>query len=254
MFIPWVEKITGMFPEKADLLIAFDCADQRRTGIQSPIETVNIDHHSSNTGFGDYNLIRPEALSTTEVVYDWFVAEGIKINAKMATALYAGLIWDTRSFRNLECGPETFEKARSLLASGADHGECVRRLFETRSLASARLVGRMLQRMKIVADGKIAVLETTQTDLDETGATMSEAKYALEEAMKLATVSVALLIVNLGNSQKISVRTDGNVSAVALAAVFGGGGHLERAGADVTGTDPQIIIEQIMSMVKKEKM
>lgn len=251
-FLPWFEKVTTRFPPDADLIIGFDCGTLERLGIESELPTINIDHHASNALFGEVNLVDTRALSTTEVVYDLFVAEGIKINGKMALSLYAGLLDDTRCFSDGRCSARTFEMARHLLGLGADHALCVEWLYNRRSLASLRIRGRLLERMKLLCDGQLAVFEVSVSDLEATGAGIGECKQALEDALSLRTVRAALMTLEHPRGGiKVSIRTDGSVDAAAVASRFGGGGHATRAGIR-SQERCDSLAKELITMIAKE--
>lgn len=251
-FLPWFDKVTHSFPSDADLMIAFDCGTVERMGVVADAALINFDHHASNTDFGEYNCVNKRALCTTEVVYDFFVAEGIKINGKMALSLYAGLLDDTRCFSHAQCGPKTFQMASNLIELGANHRLCVEWLYGRRSLASQRIRGRLLQGMKLVCDGALAVFDVTVADLESTGAGIGECKQVLEDALSLRTVKAAVMTVSLPKGgTKASIRSDGSVDVSAIASRFGGGGHATRAGIRSQEMS-ESLAQQLITMIAKE--
>ncbi len=246
-FLPWFDKITSKFPESADLAISFDCGSFGRLGIDFSGELINFDHHISNELYGSYNCINTEALSTTQVLYEWFVTQSIKINAKMANALYAGLIDDTHCFSDPSCTNAVFEMAHALMSAGANHTVCVDHLFHSRSLASVRLKGEMFKRMKIVHDGRVALFEVDQALLVSSGAILRDCKAVVDEALSLKTVQIAVLAVELKyGGVKISLRSDGALNAAELLHRYGGGGHRIRAGARVKDGTCESVIKNLM--------
>lgn len=252
-FLPWFDKITDRFPENADCMISFDCGSYRRLGIEKALPLINIDHHLSNDFFGTDNLVDPSAISTTEVVYDYFVANGIKINGKMATALYAGLLYDSKCFSASECSAKTFAMAQALIELGADHAVCVDWLYGRGSLASLRIRGVLLKEMNLLCDGRVAFFEVSLSLLEETGATIAECKRVLDEALGMRTVQAALMIMRLSCGDiKLSLRTDGVLNAAAIMAKFGGGGHAKRAGMHSKQDNHNELVQNMMMMITKE--
>jgi len=249
-FLPWFDKVTDKFPSDADLVISFDCGSFGRLGIDYSGELINFDHHISNELYGTHNCIDPQALSTTQVVYEWFVTKTIKINGKMANALYAGLMDDTSCFSDAQCTSSTFSMAHSLLQLGADHAQCVQALFNSHSLASFRLKGEMLKRMKILHDGRVAVFEVDQALFASSGAVLQDCKAVVDEALSLKTVQIALLVVELKRGGvKVSLRSNGVVNAAELLHCYGGGGHKIRAGARIVDMKQDEIIKKIMETI-----
>lgn len=252
-FLPWFEKLTNRFPSDADCMISFDCGSYGRLGVDEELPLINIDHHATNDSFGIYNLINNTAISTTEVVYTYFVANGIKINGKMATALYAGLLEDSQCFSASECSAKTFAMAQHLIELGAEHTVCTQWLYRRRSLASFRVEGKLLTQMKLLADARLAVFEVPYTLLEETGATMVECKRILDVALNMRWVQAALMIVDFPEGRvKLSLRTDGSVHAANILAQFGGGGHVKRAGAQINEENKNEIYKEILIMITKE--
>jgi phosphoesterase RecJ-like protein len=252
-FLPWVEKITNKFPADTDLAISFDCGSFKRLGIDYSGELINFDHHISNERYGTYNCIDTEALSTTQVLYEWFVAKSIKINGKMANALYAGLIDDTHCLSNPSCTHAVFEMAHSLIKAGANHAECVDALFHSRSLASLRLKSEMLRRMKIVHDGRVALFEVDQALFETTGGVLGDCKIVVDEALGLKTVQASLLVAKLKRGGvKISLRSNGTINASKIVHEYGGGGHRIRAGARIADGEIEDTVEKLLISIKRE--
>jgi len=252
-FLPWFDKITASFPEDADCMISFDCGSYGRLGIEKELPLINIDHHISNDFYGTHNLLNTSAISTTEVVYDYFVANGIKINGKMALSLYAGLIEDSKCFSAAECNAKTFALAHSLLESGADHAMCIEWLYRRRSLASLRIRGILLKQMKLLVDGKLALFEVPLSLLEETGAIVSECKRVLDEALGMRSVEAAIMVLeHPRGGAKLSLRTDGAIDAAKIMGEFGGGGHVRRAGTRLKHENYDELVKNIMMMITKE--
>ncbi|MDD2829977.1 MAG: DHH family phosphoesterase [Sulfuricurvum sp.] len=253
LFLPWSDKIRHNFPDDADLVISFDCGHFKRLGIEYSGELINFDHHISNEQYGTYNCIDATALSTTQILYGWFVANGIKINGKMANALYAGLLDDTDCFSDPLCTSVVFEMAQALIGLGADHEQCVKWLFNSHSLASMRLRGVMLSKMKIVHDGEVALFEVDRSMLDSTGALLRDCKTTLDEALSIKTVRVALLVVELKQGGvKISLRSDGSVNTAHILEEYGGGGHYSRSGARIAGIEMVEAVKKLLISITRE--
>jgi bifunctional oligoribonuclease and PAP phosphatase NrnA len=254
-FLPWFDRITDRFPEDADCMISFDCGSYGRLGIEKKLPLINFDHHLSNDFFGTHNKVDTSAISTTEVVYDYFVANRIKINGKMANALYAGLLEDSKCFSLSECHAKTFAMAQSLIDFGADHTQCVEWLFQRRSLASLRVRGYLFEQMKLLANGKLALFELPLSLLEESGATIAECKGVLDDALNMRTVHVAVMVAeHPKGGVKLSLRSDGVLNVAEVIHSVGGGGHLKRAGARIKDEKYHEQIEKILSSMIKELM
>ena len=252
-FLPWFDKLTQRLPVDADCAICFDCGSYSRLGIDTTLPLINIDHHASNDGYGTHAIIDVSAMSTTQVVYEYFVANSVKINGKIATALYAGLLDDSKCFSLGKCDAKTFAMAHHLIQSGADHAMCTDWLYRRRSLASLRMKGKLLNQMKLLGDGRVALFEVTLGLLEETGATLVECKQILDEALEMRFIQAALMIIeHPRGGSKISLRTDGEVNAAKILKEFGGGGHATRSGARYKQNNDSELIKNLITMITKE--
>jgi len=137
-FLPWFDRMRHQLPAKADLAISFDCGAYKRLGVELTCPLINIDHHRSNECYGDINIIDTTAISTTQVLFDAFKAGDIKINPKMATALYAGLLDDSHGFLAAKTDERSFQMAAELTQAKAEIGRCADELFQRHSLAALR--------------------------------------------------------------------------------------------------------------------
>ncbi len=233
-FLPWFDKIRSSFPPSSDLAISFDCASQERLGIDLERDLINVDHHKSNIHFGKFSLIDANCISTTEVLYNFFTQNGIEINKKMATALYAGLLEDSNGFMSNKVDGTTFALGSKLIAQGADYRVCHQFIMHYLTLGAFRLKGLMQTNMELLNDGRIAIFCVSNEDMKRTGAIGTDCEYALEEALYLPTVEISLLLLqNYDLSIKGSLRSKNRLDVSAIASQLGGGGHLNRAGFNI---------------------
>lgn len=114
-----------------------------------------------------------------------------KINAKMATALYSGLLFESDGFFHADSA--LFMAASELIALGVNHWECMRGLIHTESLANLRARTIMLQNMRLVADGAIALFDVSLDNLLANGADNRIFSRAASDALRLPTVNIALI-------------------------------------------------------------
>jgi len=254
-FLPWFEKIVHTFPEGADLAIAFDCGSQSRLGAEPKCDLINIDHHSGNEGYGTWQAVDVSAISTSQVLYDLFRERGVRVNPKMATALYAGLLDDSAAFTLGRTDRRAFEMAADLAGAGADIASCSRHLVQRVSLAATRLKGILLQELRLLQNGTVAYLRVTREMFEATGAHPVDCEVPLAESLYLPTVESALLLrEKRDGSLKGSLRTKGAGNMAAIAACFGGGGHAHAAGFEVSGETPETVLKRILELLEKETL
>lgn len=232
--IPWLEKIKDTFPKSADLAISLDCADKKRLGIEIECDLINIDHHATNSLYGDLNLVEVEAISTTEVLYDFFKTNGFKVNKKMATALYAGLLDDSEVFLSPMVDGTTFATVQELIEHGADFKLCNRSIVKNVSLAALRLKAIMFKEMSLECDARVALFCVSDEEMKASGAMSEDCESPLEESLNLEYVKVALLLrQNSDFTIKGSLRSNCGVDVGKIAKKIGGGGHASRAGFEL---------------------
>ena len=253
-FLPWFDKIRDSFTSSADLAIALDCGDISRLGVDLDIDLINIDHHQSNNNYAKFNLVNKKAISTTQILYNFFKDNSVKINKKMATALYAGLLDDSNGFMDERVDGTFFATIKELIDSGADTKLCNRYIMQYMSLGAFRLKGIMLRDMQLFNNAQVAIFIVKNKDMLATGAIGEDCEYALEESLSLPSVTVALLLKENSNSTiKGSLRSDGNVDVLKIASLFNGGGHINRAGFNLSDANPiDEIKEKILQLINKE--
>jgi phosphoesterase RecJ-like protein len=253
-FLPWFDKMRHQFPASADLAICFDCGTYARLGVDVPCPLINVDHHMGNEAYGDMNLIDATAISTTQVLYDFFAAEGIRPNAKMATALYAGLLDDSHAFLSAKTDERAFATAQELVRLGAEIRTCAAELFERHTLAALRLKGMMLKELQLKCDGRVAVTLVSRGMMDATGARAVDCEAGLEESAGLPTVETALMLrENRDGSVKGSLRS-WCYDVAGIAKALGGGGHRHASGFEFENMTLEEAFEKVMTLLQKEMM
>jgi phosphoesterase RecJ-like protein len=225
-------------PGDGSTLYVLDCATAERVVpglVAHPGVMINIDHHNDNPAWGTYNLIDREASSTTEVLYKVFTAGGFPLDADIATALYVGLVTDTGRFQYSNTTPAGHRMAAALQETGVDVNAVYRTVFSSYPVGKLRLLGRALDRLTLLLDGRLAV---SWLDLHDMVRAQAEDSYAEGIIDSLRTVEGVLVAALLRERRsegdieiKVSLRsTDGRVDVSSIAHVWDGGGHVRAAG------------------------
>jgi phosphoesterase RecJ-like protein len=226
-------------PPPLDLLFTFDCATLNRFGdraalVESVAHVVNVDHHPSNDGFGEINLVDPAASATGQVVYRLLRALGCPISAATATNLYAALLTDTGSFRHENTTEAALRLGADLVGLGANAGWVALKSYKSRTLAQLRLEGLAVAGARTEQAGRLVWSEITTAMLEETGATMQEAEGVIDQLQTVDAMKVAILFKQAGpRLTKISVRSRDEIDAADICVPFHGGGHRRAAGAEL---------------------
>ncbi len=218
-----------------DLVICLDCGDFNRIGdvndlFFSDTTIINIDHHISNNRFGTYNYLVTSASSTSELVFKFLSDSNLPIDKDIASGLYTGLINDTGNFKHSNTTKEVFEMAKQLLDYGVKPNEIVRKFLDTKSMARLKLTGHVLSGCKFVDNLKLVYYYISEAELEELGASKSDSDGLVEQLLTYEEANVALILKEDRGVIKGSFRSKGNVNVNKIAALFGGGGHVNAAG------------------------
>ncbi|MCL4424838.1 MAG: bifunctional oligoribonuclease/PAP phosphatase NrnA, partial [Firmicutes bacterium] len=196
---------------------------------------VNIDHHGTNAGFGQYNYVDVQAAAVGEQIYELLRSMEVDISPAIATCLYTAIVTDTGSFRYESTRESTFRVAAELVRLGAKPAQVAENAFETRSLSSARLLGRALETLELTPDGKVAWLVISRAALEETGASDEETEGIINYARAIRGVEVGLLFRETGDGKvRVSLRSRHQVDVSRVASHFDGGGHPRAAGCTLS--------------------
>jgi len=240
-WLPGFEQIVERPPPGADprLVLFFDAGNMERSGnavklIASQATIVNVDHHPSNSLFGDINVIEPEASAVGQMVMRMLDLFGYDLTPTIATNLYTALLTDTGGFRHENTTPRALDDAARLARLGADPGSIATMVYKMRPETTLKLSGLALATMRVELEGRLAWAKVTRRMLKEANAVMAESEGIIDTLNSIAGLELAVLFKEVNDSlTKISVRSRGAVDAAALCALFGGGGHVRAAGAEI---------------------
>ena len=245
-FLPSVERIVRHIKKANtyDVALVLDCGDLPRVGEASTTISripvlINIDHHISNTGFGDLQLIDPLACSTAEIVYRLIKAMDVSIDKAMATSLYTGILSDTGSFRFSSTNQAAFAISKEMTELGVEPHAVAQHVYGTYSLGRIKLLNLALDSIEISENGKLSIMTVTGAMFAETGTHPEDVDGMINYARRIEDVKVAALIHEQKNGQgryHVSLRSDGTVDVAAIAGSFGGGGHTSAAGFQIETT------------------
>ncbi|WP_063000118.1 DHH family phosphoesterase [Nocardia mikamii] len=253
---------------RVDVLVTVDCGSVGRLGaladrIDGAATTVVIDHHRSNTRFGDVNLIDETAESTTSVLARLFDAWGEEIDRDIAHCLFAGLVTDTGCFR--WGGPGTHLLADRLLATGIDGAGITRTLMDTHPFGWLPMLSRVLGSARLeprAAGGAGLVYAFVHSD-DSDGLRSEEVESVIDVVRTTAEADVAAVFkqsrtdagcwtVSL-RSRDSGVGTGDAVDVARVATGLGGGGHRYAAGYTTYGTSDDVVADLLAELAPGRK-
>lgn len=244
-FMPGIgEAVTHKhFPEAAETFVAIDCGDAERLGLLLPKfeaagSRINIDHHISNEGFGDINLVDSAAASSSELAYELIRRMGGVPDNDEATCLYTGIVTDTGRFQYASTSPATLRAAAELREIGVDHEMIANEVYESNSFGYLHVLGLVLSRARL-EDGMVwSWLD--QADLG--GLDLDETEHFIDTLRTISEAKVAVLLKQWPKrSYKASLRSRGEVDVAAIAKALGGGGHARASGFEMRGSVQEVI-------------
>ncbi len=211
-------------------------------------ETFIIDHHEGDLSKVDQNLIKADASSACEIIYDIFQYFGKELSFKTAQALYAGIVFDTGSFKYPKTTSETFSIAAHLLELGVVPFKVFENLFESNSLSSFQLKNKILSSMEVLFDGQMIAMKLTPEMVKSTDGSFSEGESTINMPFTVKGVRASLLVKqDVEGPVKVSMRTKGDLNVAEIAIKNGGGGHKNAA-----GFKPKATLDEAYEMAMNE--
>jgi phosphoesterase RecJ-like protein len=247
-FLPGVERLTppGEVPAEPEVFVCFDTGSLDRLGslartFERAEHTVVIDHHASNTRFGDINLIDPDAPASAVLCRELLRRLDLPIDQEIATNLYTALVTDTGRFQYQSTVPETHLLAAELLAAGVRQYEVAKAVFETNDIRYLRLLSAVLGRISQVPAASLVWTSVTQEDLKAYGIGMGATEGLIDLVRTDGASDVAAVLKEQPEGGfKVSLRSKGATNVAEVAGRLGGGGHALAAGftseLDAAGT------------------
>lgn len=233
--------------DKIDLAIVLDANDASRTGFPEEVIQLSkagklalIDHHPKGDllRYSHSHFQRVEASSTAELVYEITQELGARFTPALSTALLTGLYTDTGGFQYTNTSTRTLDYAAELMKRGAKLHTITREVSHHKSIATLKLLGIALERVRLTCNGRCASSVLTYADLRECGATSEDVSGIIGEINVLPGAHFTLLLVELEPGKiRGSLRTgDGySFNVGRLAGLLGGGGHQRAAGFLING-------------------
>jgi bifunctional oligoribonuclease and PAP phosphatase NrnA len=252
------ERLNGL---KFDCFVTVDCSDLKRTGEVYTLNVdhkpvLNIDHHISNSNFGQVNWVDPEASSASEMIYRLHKKMKVALDKNVALALYAGILTDTGSFRFSNTSSRTHEATAELLTYGIDVVAVYKDIYGSIPYSDLKLLTKILPNMKTALGGKIVWFEVSKQLLKkQKGIFFDLSETLLTFARTLKGLEVAVLFrENLGEGREVRVnfRSQGAIDVNKIANLFGGGGHKSASGCTIKGLSLTRVRKTVLNKIKGE--
>ncbi len=252
------EKHSSLF-NKVDVLVALDFnRSNRMVKMRDSFENstklkICIDHHQDPENFANYFFNDEQYSATGHIIFNLIEKTNIvKLNYQTAYPIYAAIMTDTGSFRFDRTTPEIHMIAAKLLLQGVKPDEVYDRLYDQSKFSKIKLLGKTLHSLQLYGDkNQIGYMKITRDDFTVTEAVESDTENFVNFSLSVEGVKIGLLFIELEEGFKVSFRSKGKIPVNKLAAEFGGGGHINAAGARIIDYSLMDLLPQILKKTEK---
>ena len=257
-FLPYIDLVKNIeeydLSREYDLVINLDvaaidrCADAQ-TLFNKSKQTINIDHHETNIGYANINIIEPFASATAEVLVGIANSLNWKILEKTAVCLYTGIVTDTGCFKFSNTTQRTMQFAGQMISVGVSPSEIYQKCYESNSKDMVLFQSYCVNKSEFLNNNKIAYTTVYKKDLEKYNYNGEDFTDGLTEKLRaIETTEIAFVVKELNSTMsKLSMRSRSkNIAQVCSA--FGGGGHKLAAGAVIkapVGQAVKLVLEEI---------
>ena len=247
-FLAGSEQIANHAREPFDIFVTVDCSEAQRVGIRLDDRQpdINIDHHITNEGFAELNLVDTKAVATAEVLARVLPVLGMPLSQPVAEAFLTGIVTDTLGFRTTNMHPDVLRLAADLMEKGADLPGLYRRSLIQHSFEAIRYWATGLSRLE--RTDHIVWATFTLADRKVAGYPGRDDADLINVLSAVDDCDIAIVFVEQKrNRVKVSWRAQPGWDVSRLAQGLGGGGHPAAAGAEIQGS-----VDEVCGRVLKE--
>ncbi len=241
--------------ENFDTIVLVDLAQERLLGkyypqIKDHNNIIVIDHHFSRNLNGSINYIDSHKSSCSEIIYEIALKLKAKINQKIATLIYAGIVGDTNCFQNDNTNENSFLVARECLLSGAKKNQVT--FLIQKHQTTPEIILRKMGYENMVFKNKIAYVIFTKKMFKQAG--VDDCPCFVNEMLNTDDNIFAFVIKQKEkNTYTVSMRCKEGYDVSKVANVIGGGGHIQASGALFVGAPvkhAKILYEECLKQIR----
>ena len=264
-FLKGSEEILGNVVEATndtDIVVVLDCGNLERVSANLNEFTgtiINIDHHLSNDKYGDINYIDSKAAATAEIVFELLVYMCIFFNdennnnlKEIGKCIYTSIVTDTGAFRHSNVTERTHTISAALKKIGVDNTSIYQNLFDNKDFSRIKLIGKALSSMQLILNGKVALLEIDKDFTADLGIDVGDTSDIISYGLQIKGVEVTLLLKEVEDGVKASLRAKSYVDVRKIAEIFGGGGHVRASGIKIKNISMEEAKYEILNEIQKE--
>ncbi len=236
------EIITKECNNKFDLLFILDCSDADRLGrfkevFENAEKSVCIDHHKTNQGYADINIIDAEMSSTGELLYDVLKASEQRLTKEIATFIYIAILTDTGKFSYSNTTSKTHRKTAELIDLGVDVAAIDNIVYNSKPSNVVKAFIECIGGIELHYDSKFGIASITKENLEKNNVDMGDIDGVVEFIRGIKEVEVSCVLKEYEkNNTKVSLRAKNDIDVSNVSVKFGGGGHARAAGFEINDT------------------
>lgn len=255
-FLPGIDLAQRYYDKSLvyDLVISLDVAAIDRV-LDSKIlfdkakVSVNIDHHKTNPGFGDYQIINPDASSCGEVLYDYFRENNWEFNTDAAVCLYTAIMTDTGNFKFENTSSSALRAAADLVDNGAVPNYIYKKCYETKTKNFVMFQNYCVNKAEFLNDNKVVYTTVYKKDLEKFSAGDDYTDGIAETLRAIDSTEVSFVAKEVDSKlTKISMRSK-KIDVAEICSKFGGGGHTFAAGCTIKA-GVQDAVQKLLKEIK----
>jgi len=233
------QKINRKHDSKFKMVIAVDSASLEQLGkykeiFESCEESVNIDHHATNTNFGKNVFVRDKCC-TACILYAVMKVEKFEVSQDVCKLIYSAIVTDTACFtQNLT--PQTYKYTEELARKKIDADAILKFFFKSNELSKLKLLSKALNTLKLYANDTFALMYLRYVDFARCKGEFGDTLGIVDNAINISKVKTAAIIIERQPKEfYVSLRSKGEIDVSEIATKFDGGGHKTMAAFNYTG-------------------
>jgi bifunctional oligoribonuclease and PAP phosphatase NrnA len=234
--VDFKEDISDIESSKYDLILLLDCGDT--TYISGKLKNnykpsdnfiINIDHHPTNTYFGDLNYTDSKKCSTASVLVDLFKKMKIGFDPRLSNMLLLGVSTDS-GFFSYENSENALKDAGFLIENGAEYVKSILKpVLYNQSLGQKKFVALLINNLKINKKLGVGYSTVSYKEIKKFKINLADLRLGINELQFIKDFDLVFNLVELEDTIKGSFRSKKGVDVSLFAKELGGGGHREAA-------------------------
>jgi phosphoesterase RecJ-like protein len=250
-FLPGTEMVMDSVGDTKDLvLLLLDCNSPKRAGLDKFAfrRSFVIDHHETETEFGDIRWIDTGQPAVGLMIYDLLKEMDVDITPEIAINLYTAIAVDTGTFRYPNTSAEALRAAADLTEAGARPGEVAESLYRSMSTNRFALLTLTLDSLEIF--DTVGITAISNEMFSKTGTSAEDSENLVNYPLLMEQVKISVLLREVKDGWKASLRSKGQRNMAQIANMFEGGGHKNAAGCFI-GADVKTAKEMLLDALKE---